>query len=145
MKTLLSVVALSALLSPLLTQAQSADLGTEGRRVKQKFCTIPEIKQEARHFIWVESTQQARLIEKDGCLDQAIDQMLQRQRKARNLVTERNAVLDILSEIKHSETAAYMKCLSTDTPGCIDPDGEDSELDLDADRKRLNPLEGKDW
>ena len=111
----------------------------------KSICSIPEIKTQARDFLWAESVHQVRLLEKGSCLDQEITKQLQKENKSRNLITERNAIISILMDIKKLEMAGYMKCISTDTPGCIDPDDEDGILEYEADLKRLNPLEGKDW
>jgi hypothetical protein len=72
-------------------------------------------------------------------------EVLAQQKKDRTIISERNAIFDILADIKQGEMAGYMKCLSTDTPGCIEPEHEDGILEYEADLKRLNPLEGKDW
>lgn len=111
----------------------------------ETFCTIPTLKTEARNYLWADGARQERFLVKDSCLDKEISKVLSLQKKERSLESEKAAVLDVLATIKQGEMAGYMKCISTETPGCIDPDTEDGILEYEADLKRQNPIEGKDW
>ncbi len=108
----------------------------------QKVCTVMELKREARNFLWAESVHQVRLLEKNGCLDKEINKVLSDKKTERNIITEREAIFDILASLKQGEMAGYMKCISTDTPGCIEPEQEDGILEYEADLKRAHPIEG---
>lgn len=110
----------------------------------KQICTFPQIALEAQFFIDYKVKTGNQAI--GTCLNEAINEkLLQKisygQKIQINLVTIEQTVLEILADEKHALETAQLKAEIFEKG--LDANGNsifDSELDAEADLKRLNPL-----
>ena len=104
-----------------------------------QICSDAQILREAADFKQKIETHQVEFIQ--NCLQQALqkDAIVNKgKRTGSTSLNVQNIVAEIKAAQKQAEMAAYIKCISTDTPGCEEPESslsDDELLDQDADLK----------
>ncbi len=116
-------------------------------------CSDQQILKEGQDFKRALEVYQVHFIQ--DCLQAALkhDAQTNKKRTGNVEVNVANVMKEIKAAQKQAEMAAYIKCISTDTPGCEEPESslsDDEILDRDADLKNLGVQQdrangSRDW
>lgn len=104
-----------------------------------QFCSDEQILNEAAQFKRAMEIHQVEFIQ--DCLGAALkkDALVNKgKRSGSTSLNVENIITEIKAAQKQAEMAAYIKCISTDTPGCEEPESslsDDEILNRDADLK----------
>jgi hypothetical protein len=78
----------------------------------EKFCTNAQVKEEARNFLYAYRVHHVYFAQ--DCIKKEIVRVMAENQK----LDQKGAVLQALYELKQLEMSAFIKCESTNTPGC---------------------------